>query len=718
MKLIKFLKDRLRVRGKIICKAIAAALLLFLGSAQYTHADIISGIAYTVISTVALGVAFVLSWIFGVFISIEAWYVSVVLNINAGILQTSFVQTGFSISLSIANLAFVLGIIVIALATILRIESYSIKKMLWKLVVMAILVNFGLVIIAPIFAFSNATTQYFLNSINPADTGYTGFATAMVQKFVHDGSWFDNFNAESTAQNSGALGSVGTGVMATNSTLLGTIGAAMVPIFSLCFIILDFLIVILVLLAFIIMLMIRYVYIAILAILLPFAWASWVFPSFSHLNKQWWNKFIQWTFFAPIFMFFLYLALATIAGTSNSDVFNTGNYLTSSNTIYNAIMQFFGEGITPIITEFLQEITLASLIIGGMIAADSMGVKFAGTVVSGAKSLSNKTWAATKKRTSRGVQKQVSRHYNTPEQRAKTTAMYDSSNPITRLLADQRAKLADKGGAESFAEEFKGMGKERAMGQLQSTLATGDGAKRQALLNYIADKKWDGDTRVSPFLAKTYKDEAKRYENSESFEKLRTKTGIGLQEAIALPENNPEREEKVATEVKKIVSSDPETLASTFLSPEALQKVRDKARADGVPLLEKDDAKAAAANAATQKAVLQSIPTLSSANVASLMNEVSKKNNVDGFIKAFDKLGQTEKDIAKESLSKNADLSRWIEKSPHKTVVDLKALYGLESNSASKPTIIIKSGRPESENNTRNAERAARVAEVNRERGK
>ena len=60
-----------------------------------------------------------------------------------------------------------LGIIVIALATILRIESYSIKKMLWKLVVMAILVNFGLVIIAPIFGFSNALTQYFLNCFNP-----------------------------------------------------------------------------------------------------------------------------------------------------------------------------------------------------------------------------------------------------------------------------------------------------------------------------------------------------------------------------------------------------------------------------------------------------------------------------------------------------------------------------------------------------------------------
>ena len=131
MKLIKFLKDRLRVRGKIIFGAIGVAFFLFLGSAHYTYALFdIGSIEYNVVSTVAGAVAYILAWIFGILISIEAWFIGIVMNINANLMSTSLVQTGFSISLSVANLAFVLGIIVIALATILRIENYSIKKML------------------------------------------------------------------------------------------------------------------------------------------------------------------------------------------------------------------------------------------------------------------------------------------------------------------------------------------------------------------------------------------------------------------------------------------------------------------------------------------------------------------------------------------------------------------------------------------------------------
>ena len=338
--------------------------------------------------------------------------------------------------------------------------------------------------------------------------------------------------------------------------------------------------------------------------------------------------------------------------------------------------------------------------------------------MTGAKKIANNKWTATRKRYSDMRDRQRARHLNTPEERAKTTAMYDSNNVIRRMWADRRAKIADKGGKNSYAEEFKGMGKERAMGQLQSTARTGDGAKRQALLDYIADKKWESDARVHPFLSGTYKEEAKRYENDETFDKMRTKTGIGLKEAV-----DGGDQEKVAEEVKKMVASDSETLASTFLSPEDLQKVRDKAAKDGkpVPLFAQNDALAAA----TQKAILLSIPKLSSANVASLMTEVSKKNNVDGFVEAFKQLGQDEKAAAKTAFEGNKDLFRWIKKSPHKTVVDFEELYGLPKGDAAstpsvvtpKPSDIPGSGRSQSDIDARNAARRAAVEQAARERG-
>lgn len=392
------------MRGKIIFGAIGAAFLLFLGSTQPVHALFgIGNISTTVISFAAMVIAYVLAWIFGAFIAIEAWLIGVVLNINAGIMQTSFVQTGFSISLSVANLAFVLGIIVIALATILKIENYSIKKMLWKLVAMAILVNFGLVIISPIFAVSNTFTQYFLTSLPGGGSGsqsLNAFGQTMASKFNPGAMFAPVANpTQGTASTLAPLGLTGTADV--------PVGATLVPIFSLIFTIIDFVLIVFVLGVFIVMLMIRYVYVAILAILLPFAWASWVFPSFSHLNKQWWSKFLQWTFFAPIFMFFLYLALATIGGSNNADALNTTNYIGAGNSTFTAIMNFFGSAFGPIITNFLQEMVLAGLIIGGMIAADSMGVKFAGTVMNGAKKVgktfATNRWNATKRRAGEGL---------------------------------------------------------------------------------------------------------------------------------------------------------------------------------------------------------------------------------------------------------------------------------------------------------------------------
>jgi len=385
-KTLSFIKDRLRIRGKIIFGAIGAGFLFFLASTQYTYADgllSIGGLGYSIFGTMAEAIAYILAWIFGVLISVEAWFVGVVLNINNGIMSTSFVQTGFSISLAVANLSFVLGIIVIGIATILRLENYSIKKMLAKLVVMAILVNFGLVIIAPIYALSNSFTSFFLNSINPAGgAGFNGFATTMVARF-NPGQVL-NYQTPTGGGKSGALGAT-SGPFSTPGNDYSALGSLMVPIFGLVFTVIDLLLIVFVLAAFIIMLIIRYVTVAILAILLPFAWAAWVFPSFSSMFSKWWNKFLQWTFFAPIFMFFLYLALATIGGSSSTDAFNTATngYTNSSNTLWQALVNFFGptSNLKNILTNFLQEVTLTGLIIGGMIAADSMGVKFAGEAV-------------------------------------------------------------------------------------------------------------------------------------------------------------------------------------------------------------------------------------------------------------------------------------------------------------------------------------------------
>ena len=404
--MMKFFKNKLSNRA--IFSSIATFLLFFLGSTHYSRAQGLFGIGSLesgVLTIIAEGVSYLISILFGVIIAIEAWVIGMVLNLNATILQTTLVQTGFSVSLSIANLAFVLGIIVIALATILRNQTYGIKQLLWKLVVMAILINFGLVIMSPIFALGNSFTQYFLNCINPGAGGcsqnassissFDSFGLTMAGAFNPAKPLLvpDNITGSDSAaiEKSGIAGSL-------SVTGGSSLSAAIVPILSMFFVAINLILIAVVLGVFVVLLTIRYLYIAMLAILLPFAWASWVFPSFSEHWKKWWNLFIRWTFFAPIVLFFVYLALLTMK--SGSNAFNLTQY--QKGGTWDAISNFFTAYYSPIISALLQEVILGGLIITGLIVGNSMGIKMAGAAVNYAekkgKSIGNRAakWAKNK----------------------------------------------------------------------------------------------------------------------------------------------------------------------------------------------------------------------------------------------------------------------------------------------------------------------------------
>lgn len=390
-------------RPKLALPALIAIALLFVGSTGFAHADVeskIVGIAYDAIGGICEIIGYILAAIVGIFIALEAWLIGVVMNINSGILNTPLVQTGFSITLSVANLAFVLGIIVIAIATILRNNTYGVKQLLWKLVVMAILVNFGLVIMAPIFALGNSFTVYFLNCINPVSGGCTPTGG-----FTESAASFNNF-AMSLSTAFGpqvSLTGLNSKVQSTDTSLSSAfssgakwgadIGSLIVPIFGIFFTAINLILIAFVLAVFLAMMTIRYLYIAILAILLPFAWAAWVFPSFSHHFKGWWDQFIRWTFFSPIVMFFIYLAILSMKSTGG--VLDPNTYTATANTggqsgVWAAISGFVGGLLTPVISSFLTEILLGGLIIGGMIAADKMGIKMANTVTKSVSAVGNK----------------------------------------------------------------------------------------------------------------------------------------------------------------------------------------------------------------------------------------------------------------------------------------------------------------------------------------
>ena len=388
------------------------------------------------------------------------------LNINDNVFQSFVVQTGFSISLSLANLGFVFGVIIIAIATILRNQTYGMKQILWKLVVMAILVNFGLVIMGSIFNFADQFTTYFLRCIDPtsggcmsAESGLTSendFATAISGAFNPQKDFMSTNSLNSTSTNADNL-----------NELMGAagsdVGKMLIPIFSLLFVALSLALIVISFAVFLIMLLIRYVYIAILAVLLPFAWMFWVFPATKSNFDDWWKKFIQWTIFAPVVLFFIWLAVMTantmnVNNTTGAQTF--ASYASSSNPGWAAVSSFFSNWILVIIQNFLNEAVLLGLIIGGMFAANSLSITGADVAMGALKGVGTNIGKSVKNYTINKGKQGGTKVFNKLGGRGAAQRMQRSSNPIIAAAGRGFSRAADAGGKNLIDKELEKARKE------------------------------------------------------------------------------------------------------------------------------------------------------------------------------------------------------------------------------------------------------------------
>lgn len=327
-----------------------------------------------------------------------AFLVRLGLQFNNNIFNSPEVQTGFSVSLAIANLGFVLGIIVIAIATILRNQTYGIKQLLWKLVFMAILVNFGLVIMAPIVGFADSMSNYFINATSPSSAtgGYEGYVTTMAQAFAPQTMTPANSVASSTC--SGVAGGTGTAALCNlqisvgNATPAGSPDSLTQEILSMVFGIVFLAMTAFTFFCLAILLVIRYLMLAGLLIVLPLAWLTYIFPKFDNSFSKWWNTFVKWALFPPLALFFIYLAFTTAANTGGAAAQNA--YLQQAAGLPTNAAQgpegalVYQTGLGGAIQQAADEILLVGLTIMGLMFALSLSGKAGSTVVNGGTTVS------------------------------------------------------------------------------------------------------------------------------------------------------------------------------------------------------------------------------------------------------------------------------------------------------------------------------------------
>lgn len=284
-------------RGKKIIFGVLAgvffALFIFIIKSEFAYAESQSmttqisnfGVVGYVILTIASGLL--------VFV---ASLVDFVVRLGNDILTLPAVITGWGIILNITNLGFVLAIIVIAFATIFRIENYALRQTLWKLIVAALLVNFSLVIAGGFISVSKIISDVF----HEAALGNNGENLS---------------NALANAMQPQGLGSVNDSSSATDKFMnyisnLGPEGL-LKYVTSLLFIIIFTGLTILAFATLFVMLLVRAIALVFLLILSPLAWLFWIFPATQKYWHQWWTEFLRWNFFAPAVYFFIYLSVLT-----------------------------------------------------------------------------------------------------------------------------------------------------------------------------------------------------------------------------------------------------------------------------------------------------------------------------------------------------------------------------------------------------------------------
>lgn len=330
--------------------------LAFVFSAHPAHAQF-AGITADVIGVITKAIGYVITFVAGIAVAVLAWGIGVLLDISLGAVNSSAVQGGYNVTLALANLGFVLGIIIVAIATIIRNQTYGIKKFLYSVVVMAVMVNFGLVLAGGLINISNSLTQYFLDGITGGG-GALQFSSTMTSAFQPQ-SLLDPFTKSQTEDPKIAKElSAGDGF----SQMLQ-------PIAGLVMIIVSMVLIIITLATFFVMLIIRYVYLVILLVLLPLAWMAGVFPYLAEHSKKWWSKFIQQVLFPPVALFFLWLALSVGKATFATPPTTTIGSL-SSNTGVAAVIGSLAAGL---IIPMLNIVVLSFLMVGGLMAADKLG---------------------------------------------------------------------------------------------------------------------------------------------------------------------------------------------------------------------------------------------------------------------------------------------------------------------------------------------------------
>jgi len=183
----------------------------------------------------------------------------------------------------VANLLFILILLLIALGTIFRAESYNIKKSLYKFILIIFLINFSFMIAGLFIDFGNFLMYGVLKIMCTSSGSNTCFVD-----FFHN-----LMDVIDTLYNKYPITAMFGGFKTAAAMAIATIYTFIYA---------------LILLALGVFLLVRVAALAILLILSPLAFFGYTAPGLEGLKNQWWDNLIKYVMFGPVFALMLYVS--------------------------------------------------------------------------------------------------------------------------------------------------------------------------------------------------------------------------------------------------------------------------------------------------------------------------------------------------------------------------------------------------------------------------
>lgn len=209
-----------------------------------------------------------------------------------GYLSSTAVQVGWVMVRDIANMFFVIVLLLVAFGTILGLEQYEWKKMLVKFFFAAILVNFSRVICGLMIDVAQVVMITFVNGIAATAGGNLISAFNLTDILALS----KNSDAQAITNN--------------KEIFAAAVGAIVFAALTLG-----------IMLVFVFILLSRLLMLWILIVLSPFAFVFSVVPQTEKYASQWWSEFGNHVLVGPVVVFFLWLSFAVVGnGQINNEI--------------------------------------------------------------------------------------------------------------------------------------------------------------------------------------------------------------------------------------------------------------------------------------------------------------------------------------------------------------------------------------------------------------